>query len=86
MVANGICNKDRRVTLEKIANKFSIGKASAHTILHISMSKVCARWVPRQLSAHQKATKVNIATNEHLIRFNRERDRFLNCIVTGNES
>jgi histone-lysine N-methyltransferase SETMAR len=48
------------------------------------MSKVSARWVPRQLSADQKATRVTNA-KEHLSRFNRERDKFLNRIITGDE-
>ena len=47
MVANveAFVNKDRRVTLEEVANKLSIGKASAHKILHepLAMSKVSAR-------------------------------------------
>ena len=35
-------NKDRRVTLQEVANQFSIGKASAHQILHetLGVSKV----------------------------------------------
>ena len=44
MVANvGVfVNKDRRVTLQDIANQFSIGKTSAYQILHekIDISKV----------------------------------------------
>jgi hypothetical protein len=79
-------NKNRRVTLEDIANKFSIGKASAHKILHehLGMSKVSARWVPRQLSTDQKAIRVTNA-KEHLSRFNREGDKFLNRFITGDE-
>jgi hypothetical protein len=40
--------------------------------------------VPRQLSADQKATRVTNAL-EHLSRFNREGDKFLNRIITGDE-
>ena len=49
-------NKDGRVTLQAIANQFSISKASVHQILHekIGMSKVRARWVPKQLTEDQK--------------------------------
>jgi predicted transcriptional regulator len=47
MVANvkAFVNKNRRVTMEEVANKLSIGKASAHKILHehLGMSKVSAR-------------------------------------------
>jgi histone-lysine N-methyltransferase SETMAR len=86
MVANvkAFVKKNRRVTLEEVANKFSIGKA--HKILHehVGMSKVSARWVPRQLSADQTATGVTNA-KEHLRRFNREGNKFLNRIITGDE-
>ena len=51
MVANVevFVNKDRRVTLQEIANQFSIGKVLAHQILHekVGMSNVSARWVPK---------------------------------------
>ena len=50
MVANveAFVNKDRRVTLQEVANKFSISKTSDFT-LKINVSKVSARWVPKQL-------------------------------------
>ena len=49
-------NKDCRVTLQEVANQFSIGKASAHQILHkkVGLSKVSARWVPKQLTEDQR--------------------------------
>ena len=58
------------MALQEVGNQFSIGKASAHQILHakIDMSK-SARWVPKQLTEDQKASKVTIA-KEHLGRFN----------------
>jgi hypothetical protein len=40
--------------------------------------------VPRQLSADQKATRVTYL-EEHLSRLNREGDKFLNRITTGDE-
>ena len=45
------------MTLQEVANQFSISKALAYQILHekIGMSKVSARWVPAlvaQLDAH----------------------------------
>jgi histone-lysine N-methyltransferase SETMAR len=88
MVANNkaFVNRNRRVTLEELANTFSISKESANKILHehLGMSKVIARWVPRQLSSDQKATRVTNA-KEHLSRFSREGDKFVNRIITGDE-
>ena len=45
-------NKDHRVTLQEVAYQFSIGKESAHQILHekLGMGKVNARWMPKQLT------------------------------------
>ena len=59
-------NKVRRVTLQEVANQFSIRKASAHQILYekLDISKVMARWVPKQRTEDQKST-VTIA-KEHL--------------------
>jgi hypothetical protein len=77
MVANvkASVNKNRQVTLEEVANKLSIDKALAQKILHehLGLSKASARWVPKELSADQKATRVTNA-KEHLSRFNREGD------------
>ena len=88
MVANVevFVNKDHRVTLQEVANQFSIGKALAHQILHekIGMSKINAKWVPKQLTKDKKASRMIIA-KEHLKHFNNDKNKFLNCIVTGNE-
>ena len=57
--------KDRRVTLQEVANQFSIGKASAHQKSHdnLDMSKVSARWELKQLTEDQKASRVTIEKN-----------------------
>ena len=69
MVANVevFVSKDHKVTLQEVANQFSISKGSAHRILHekIGISKVSARWVPKQLTEDQKASRLTIA-KEHL--------------------
>ena len=55
------------MTLQEVANQFSAGKASAHQILHheLSIRKVKAKWVQKQLTDDQKASRVIIA-KEHL--------------------
>ena len=60
-------NKGCRVILQEVAGRFSIGKASAHQILHqkLGMSKWSARRVQKQLTEDQKASRVTIA-KEHL--------------------
>ena len=88
MVANVevFVNKDCRVTLQEVANQLSVGKASAHQILHkkIGVSKTSAKWVLQQLTEDQKSSRVTIA-KEHLGHFNHDENKFLNCFVTGDE-
>ena len=54
-----------------------IGKASARQSLHgqIGRSKVSARCVPKQLTEHQKASRLTIA-KEPLGRFNHDGNKF----------
>ena len=48
--------KDRRLTLEELAEIHGISKRSIGRILHdkLGMKKVSARWVPQMLTADQK--------------------------------
>ena len=48
------------------------------------MSKVSARWVTEQLKKDQKASRVTVA-KEHLGSFNRNENKFWNCIVAWDE-
>ena len=48
------------------------------------MSLVHAWQVPKQLTEDQKASRVTIA-KEHFGRFNHDENKFLSCIVTGDE-
>ena len=88
MVANVeiFANKDRRVTLQEVANEFSIGEALADQILHekIGMSKVSAKLAPKQLTEDQKTSWETIA-KVHLGCYNHDGNKFLNCIVTADE-
>ena len=48
------------------------------------MSKVSARWAPKQLREDQKAFRVTLA-KEQLGHFNHVENNFLNSIITGDE-
>ena len=48
------------------------------------MSKVSTRWVLQQQTEHQNASRMTIV-KEHLGCFNHDENKFLNCIVTGDE-
>jgi hypothetical protein len=48
-----VINGDRRLTVREVADKCGISKTTAHQILgnDLNMNRVCARWVPRILTA-----------------------------------
>ena len=65
-----------RVTLQEVLYQFSIVKVSPHQILH--------KKLPKQLTEDQKPSRVFIA-KENLGHFNHSENKFLNCVVTGDE-
>lgn len=73
---------DRRQTVREISGQLDISKSSVHRILsdELSMSRVCARWVPRILKPEEKERRVN-ASREFLQR-HQEDETFLKRIVT----
>jgi len=44
--------ENRRVTIDELANHFEISRGSAYDIIHnrLRFRKVCARWVPTELT------------------------------------
>ncbi|GFT48314.1 histone-lysine N-methyltransferase SETMAR [Nephila pilipes] len=55
-----IFQRDRRVTVRKIASKLDLSYGNIQHIVtdELRYSKVCARWVPRALSVEHKATRM----------------------------
>jgi len=54
---------DRRMKVRVIAETIGISKEHVGYILHeeLDMKKLCARWVPRLIIAHQKRTSMKIS-------------------------
>jgi len=54
--------ENRRVTIDEVANHFEISHSSAYDIIHnrLGFRKVCARWVPKELTEEQKNNRVAI--------------------------
>jgi histone-lysine N-methyltransferase SETMAR len=54
---------DRRMKVHEITETMGISKERAEYILHkeLDMKKLCARWVPRLLTADQKRTRMKIS-------------------------
>ena len=81
-----LIRSDRRVSCRIIAESLGIGHSTVQTIIsELGYSKVCARWVPRQLTVELKLKRLNVCT-DLLQRYALEGDAFMNSIVTGDES
>jgi hypothetical protein len=78
---------DRQVTIDEVANRLQISHGSAYEIIHnrLGFHKVCARWVPKQLTVLHKQMRLDIC-QQHLDRYGNERDVFLDRIITGDET
>ena len=75
-----------RVAISEVACSLQISHGSAYQIIHdeLGFHKVCARWVPRELTAEHKRKRVEIC--QHLLnRYNNEGKEFLSRILTGDE-
>ena len=79
--------ENRKISIECIVQETGLSTGTVHTILHehLSMSKVCARWVPKMLTPDMKATRVN-TSSVLLSRYNVNPENFLPRVVTGDET
>jgi histone-lysine N-methyltransferase SETMAR len=79
--------QNRQVTVRDIAAEVNISVGSVETIIHehLRFRKVCARWVPRQLTFDQKWTRMKVS-EQLLNRFRAEGDEFLQSIITCDET
>jgi hypothetical protein len=77
---------DRCVTVKQLSLQLDIGEASVCRILEkLGYTKVCARWVPQQLTDALKEQWKTICS-ELLEWFENVGDNFLTRIVTGDET
>ena len=85
--AQKIIMDNRRVKIDDVAYVLQISHGSAYQIIHdvLGYHKICARWVPRQLTAEHKRKRVEICQGL-LDRYNNEGEGFLNRIVTCDET
>ena len=60
--ADELIRTDRRITVEELASKLAVSIGSANSIVaSLGYSKVCARWVSRQLTEHHETERVRAA-------------------------
>ena len=79
-------DEDRRRTVRELADITGLSKSSVQRILteELSMSHVCARWVPRLLTDDEKRARVVAA--RQFIRQAESDDTFLGHIITTDET
>jgi len=77
----------RRVKVRETAETIGISKERVGYILHeeLDMKKLCARWVPRLLTADQKCTRMKIS-DQCLERFNKNKTDFVCRFITMAET
>ena len=78
---------DCRVKALEIAAACEISCGTVHNILHghLLMSKVSARWVPRNLNTQDRYQRVE-ASRELLELYDTNRDEFMTRLLTGDET
>ena len=93
-IVRALLAEDRRYTItdmhHKIATEYpfvSCSRFSIHGILTelLEMTKVCARWVPRQLTSDHKKNRMGAAL-QLLTLYNEEGEAFFDRVVTGDET
>ncbi|GFW87640.1 histone-lysine N-methyltransferase SETMAR [Trichonephila clavipes] len=80
--------EDRRFTISTLALEFpNVGRITLHKVVSekLKFRKLCARWVPRLLTEEHKLKRMACAL-DFLDRYHKEGDKFLERIVTGDET
>lgn len=83
-----LVREDRRLTVREICAMIpDVSKTTVDKILRdtLGFNKVCARWVPRQLTDEHKRKRIE-SSREFLRRHEEEGEQFLDSIVTGDET
>ena len=78
---------DRRMKVREIAETTGISKERVGYILHeeLDMKKLCARWVPRLLTADRQRTRMKIS-EQCLEGFNKNETDFVHRFITMDET
>ena len=79
--------ENRRISVKEFTGRLNVSVGFAYSLIRDSLnfSKVCANWVPKELTEERKRKRLNVCYR-HLARYREERDNFLQQIVTGDET
>ena len=82
-----IVMRNRKVSVRRLAEELSIPKTIIHEIMnnHMSMKKVCTRWVPKLFTPIQRANRVDCC-QELLQQSEVNPTKSSDCIVTSDKS
>ena len=83
----GLVLNNRRIKFAEVASECGISNGSLYTIIHehLGMSKVSARWVPRNLNVQDRQQRVK-SSQELLEVYNANPEDFQTRLVTGDET
>lgn len=86
-VVRRMIETDKRVTYQQIRTSLGIGMSQVHKILHehLAVRKLCARWIPHNLTEAQKVHRVDWC-RKMVQRFNKGDSNAVFDMVTGDES
>lgn len=78
---------NRPVTIDEVALSLQISPCSVHQPTHneLAFHKVCAKWVPRELSAEQSVKHLEVCQRLPN-RYNDEGEELLSSVDTGDET
>jgi transposase len=81
-----LIRENRRITIHKIADALQLFYGSVQAMIeNLGYHKVCAKWVPRQLTPDLRHIRVE-GCQELLIMFEVQKDTFFTNVVTGDET
>ena len=57
-----LIRENRRITVEGVAGRLSVSVGSATSLIHDSLKfrKVCARWMPKELTEERKRKRLDV--------------------------
>ena len=83
--ADALIKKNRRITINELAESLGVSARSAVKIMDtLGYSKVCARWVPKQLTEAHKQSDLEACSK--LLKYCHSDKTFLQRIVTGDQT
>ena len=83
--ADALIKKNRRITINELAESLGVSAGSAVKLMDtLRYSKVCARWVPRQLTEAHKQSHLEACSE--LLEYCHSDKTSLQRVVTGDET